>query len=185
MSVERAPAWLYFLLTAYCASMHGMPCSALNHCFGGEPSDGAPDQMPSHQGPDGSSRRSRGDPGGLEPPGAEPPVLRQPEPKACGGAGGGVGGGPVAEEYSPGDWRCESCTSARSAPGRTDRSGSRHSRGDAERCGSPRTSSFSQSSEEDFPDEVGSGWAPEYPLIPRPSIIIRQPGVSEPNTAYI
>ncbi|KAK0153699.1 hypothetical protein N1851_004518 [Merluccius polli] len=161
--------------TAHADVMHGMPCSALNHCFGSDPSDVSTDQLPS-QGPDGSSRCSRTDPGGLDPPGAEP-VLSQPEPKPCGGGGGG----PVVVEYSQSDWRCESLTSARSAHRHLDRHGSEHSHwlptGEGELFGS-RNSSVSQSSEENLDDDGGPRWALQYPLIPRPSIIIRQPGAS-------
>ncbi|CAL8263613.1 unnamed protein product [Merluccius merluccius] len=160
--------------------MHGMPCSALNHCFGSDPSDVSTDQLPS-QGPDGSSRCSRTDPGGHDPPGAEP-VLSQPEPKPCGGGGGGK----VVVEYSQSDWRCESLTSARSAHRHLDRHGSEHSHwlptGEGELFGS-RNSSVSQSSEEYLDDDGGPRWALQYPLIPRPSIIIRQPGSEWQETA--
>ena len=188
MSVEKVSAGAYFLLTAYCASMHGMPCSALNECFGSDPSDVPSDQRPS-PGPDGSSSRcSRTDPGGPDRAGAEP-VQSQPGahlPSGVGGGGGGGGGGGPVVEYSLSDLRCESLTSARSAHRPLRRSGSEHSHrrptGEGEAFGTPRNSTVSWSSEEGLPGDVGPLMAPRYPLIPRPSIIIRQPGVSLQNT---
>ncbi|CAL8376159.1 unnamed protein product [Arctogadus glacialis] len=111
--------------------MHGMPCSALDQCFGSDPPSDVPgDQRPSPGPEDSSSQGSRTDPGGPGPAGASP---------------------------------------VQSQPGA-------HLPGEGERLGTPRTSAVSWGSEEDLPGDGGPLLAPRYPLIPRPSIIIRQPG---------
>ncbi|KAJ8003159.1 hypothetical protein DPEC_G00166490 [Dallia pectoralis] len=140
--------------------MHGFPCSALRHCFGSPPDVTTNSALSLDPDPSRPIRTH------LETPGVMGPVLCQlvPEPDA-----------PV--EHQP-HHRTVSCisthprtrilngTNSNSQPPRRENHSFKTS---------PILDSLSDSSEDDPEPVIGLEVPMKYPIIPRPSIIIRQP----------
>lgn len=161
-------AFPLILVTLGSPTMHGLPCSSLGHCFG-SPSDVSPDRA-SVQESNITSQNNHSE----GPPAA--PVTAQPEAQTS-----------IRHQLQVGQPRISvSCSATSSA-----RISSVNGIGSSLVCRlqgaadgglcveSPRLSrGASQSSEE---DDVDVDYSPEvdlnYPHIPRPSIIIRQPEV--------
>lgn len=163
MSVPAGFTILSLMVISHSASMHGLPCSSLGHCFGSL-SDVNADSAPSVESNNSRSNKRL--------PEATDPVLSQPEirPRS-----------PQEVRPKPAE-KTSSCISSRST-----RSGDLNDtnsncvmqdKHDALCLESPPSfSDFYENSE----DELESEFGPEqkYPRIPRPSIIIRQPKVKK------
>ncbi|XP_013858911.1 uncharacterized protein LOC106514281 [Austrofundulus limnaeus] len=167
MSVPAGFTVLSLMVISHPASMHGLPCSSLGHCFGSlsDLSDVNADSAPSVQ--SNNSRSNKG-----LPEAAAGPVLSQPEIRPC---------SPHVGQHKPAE-KTSSCISSGST-----RSGDLNDtnsncvmqdKHEGVRLGSPPSfGDFSENSE----DELESEFGPEqkYPRIPRPSITIRQPKESK------